>query len=184
MRKVTNMSFGMFTLALVFSAGLACKTFSKPASSDNTITSGNTTVENRNSSVNAVNRETTSTVPTTKEPKIEQADFTLTAEDLDKEYTKKGVTDKDLEKYAKKNIAVSGRVSMLVLEKNGTTQPWVTLFAPGVLHGVSCYFDDDNLEQMKKLKMDKIVTVQGFQDDFIVPEISPRLEHCVVIKAD
>ena len=89
-----------------------------------------------------------------------------------------------MKKYAKKNIVVTGRVSLLSLEKKDTVQPWVTLFAPGVLHGVSCYFDDNNLEQMKRLQMDKVVTVQGFQDDFIVPEVSPSLKHCVVLKAD
>ncbi len=126
----------------------------------------------------------TGTAPEPKMAKAEKADFTVTAEDLDKEFTRKGVESDDLKKYASKNIAVTGRVSMLSLEKQGTTQPWVTLYAPGVLHGVSCYFDDDNLEQMKMLKMDKNVKVQGFKDDFIVPEISPRLEHCVVLEAN
>ncbi|NJM52253.1 MAG: hypothetical protein HC846_01975 [Blastocatellia bacterium] len=101
-----------------------------------------------------------------------------------KSSAKKGAKEADLKKYANKNIQVTGRVSLLSLEKKDAVQPWVTLYAPGVLKGVSCYFDDDNLEQMKRLKMDKIVTVQGFQNDFIVPEVSPRLEHCIVIKAD
>jgi len=47
---------------------------------------------------------------------------------------------------------------------------------------VSCYFDDENVGQMKKLKDDKNATVQGFQDDFIVPEVSPMLKHCVVLE--
>lgn len=128
--------------------------------------------------------QVTGTAPNAPNPKVEKADFTVTAEQLDKEYTTKGAKKEDLQKYANKNIAVTGRVSLLSLEKQGTTQPWVTLYAPGTLHGVSCYFDDDNLAQMQKLKMDKTVTVQGFQDDFIVPEVSPRLEHCVVLKAD
>lgn len=122
--------------------------------------------------------------PTGGDPKIEKADFTVTSEEYDMLFTTKGAKKADLQKYANKNIAVSGRVSLLSLEKQGTVQPWVTLYAPGTLSGVSCYFDDDNLEQMKRLKMDKIVTVQGLQDDFIVPEISPSLKHCVVIKAD
>lgn len=122
--------------------------------------------------------------PTGGSPKAEKADFTVTSEQYDKEFTTKGAKKEDLEKYANKNIAVTGRVSLLSLEKKGTVQPWVTLYAPGTLNGVSCYFDDDNLEQMKKLKMDKMVTVQGLQDDFIVPEISPSLKHCIVIKAD
>lgn len=129
------------------------------------------------------NSSTTST-KSSSGTKAEKADFTVTAEQLDKEYTTKGAKKESLMKYANKNIAVTGRVSLLSLEKQGTTQPWVTLYAPGTLHGVSCYFDDDNLDQMKQLKMDKTVTVQGFQDDFIVPEVSPRLDHCVVLKAD
>ena len=118
------------------------------------------------------------------QPKAEKADFTVTAEELDKEFTRKGVTDKDLEKYASKNIQVTGRVKLLSLEQKGTTQPWVTLFAPGIGNGVSCYFDDDNLDQLKKLKMDKVVTVQGLQGTLLVPKVSPMLDHCVVIKAN
>lgn len=116
-------------------------------------------------------------------PKVEKADFTVNAEEFEKEFTKKGAKEEDLKKYGGKTIAVTGRVSMIVMEKNGTTQPWVTLFAPGVLGGVSCYFDDDNLEQMKLLKMDKTVKVQGFKDTFIVPEVKPTLDHCVVLES-
>lgn len=175
MKKATNISYGVFTLSLMFFIGLGCKSFSTSSPSANTDSSGNypTKLENP-----------TYPTPTTEQPKTEKADFTVTAEELDKEFTRKGVKDADLEKYANKNIAVTGRVSTLVFDKKGTTQPWVTLYAPGVLHGVSCYFDDDNLEQMKKLKMDKMATVQGFQNDFIVPEVSPRLDHCIVIKTD
>ena len=166
MKKVTNMFFAAFALALILSVGLACNKF---LSTDNAVKSSNTINEDK---------------PTGTAPEIEKADFTLTAEEFDKAFTTKGVTDKDLEKYASKNIRVTGRISLLSLEKKGATQPWITLFAPGLGNGVSCYFDDDNLTQMKQLKMDKMVTVQGFQDDFLVPEVSPRLEHCVVIKAD
>ena len=115
-------------------------------------------------------------------PKVEQADFTVNAEQFEKEFTKKGAKEEDLKKYAGKTIAVTGRVSMLVTEKKDSTQPWVTLYAPGVLGGVSCYFDDGNLEQMKLLKMDKTVKVQGFKDSFIVPEVRPTLDHCVVLE--
>lgn len=126
---------------------------------------------------------TDTTSPNGGNTKAEKADFTVTSEQYDKEFSKEGAKKEDLEKYANKNIAVTGRVSLLSLEKKGTTQPWVTLYAPGVLKGVSCYFDDDNLEQMKQLQMDKVVKVQGFQDDFIVPEVSPSLKHCIVLEA-
>lgn len=130
------------------------------------------------------NKTAEPTAKTGANPKVEKADFTVTAEELHQEFIKKGAKEEDLKKYASKYIAVSGRVSMLVMEKTGTTQPWVTLYAPGVLGGVSCYFDDDNLEQMKQLKMDKMVKVQGFKDGFIVPEVKPTLDHCVVIEAN
>ncbi len=129
------------------------------------------------------NKPADTTAKTGNSPKVEKADFTVMAEEFEKEFTKKGAKEEDLKKYAGKNIAVTGRVSMIVTEKNGTTQPWVTLYAPGVLGGVSCYFDDDNLEQMKQLKMDKTVKVQGFKDSFIVPEVKPTLDHCVVLEA-
>lgn len=106
----------------------------------------------------------------------------MTSEELDREFTRKGVTDDDLKKYENKTIAVSGRVTMLVKDKRGTTQPWVTLAAPGLGHGVSCYFDDENVSQMSKLKEDAMVKVQGYQDDFVVPEVSPMLKHCVVLE--
>lgn len=168
MKKITNLSFAAFVLAIILIVNLACSSLSTSKSAENTAKPNNSATE----------------TPTGTAPEIEKADFTMTSEEYDKEFTKKGVTDADLEKYKNKNIRVTGRVSLLSLEKKGTTDPWVTLFAPGLGHGVSCYFDDDNLNQMKSLKMDKVVTIQGFQDDFLVPEVSPRIEHCVVVKAD
>ena len=169
MKDKKNILSGLIALSVLLMIGLNCSLIK---------TNDSATVNNQ-----AAPTETpTGTAP--PPPKTEKADFTVTAEELDKEFTKKGVKDDELKKYANKNIAVSGRVSLISLEKKGTVQPWVTLYAPGVLHGVSCYFDDDNLEQMKKLKMDKNVKVQGFMDDFIVPEVSPSLKHCVVLEAN
>lgn len=177
MKKNTDLFFSALALTVLLTVGLACGKFSATSETTNSAKTDNANVY-----------EPTGTAPENPAPKTEtkaeKADFTMTAEEFDKAFTTKGVTDKDLEKYASKNIQVTGRVSLLSLEKKGTTQPWVTLFAPGLGHGVSCYFDEENLAQMKSLKMDKMVTVQGFQDDFLVPEVSPRLEHCVVIKAD
>lgn len=174
MKKKTNLIYATLAGLILLTFGSACNSGRNSEIAANSSKPGNYINEDK----------PTGATPETKTPKIEKADFTTTSEELDKEFTRKGVKDKDLEKYVDKNIAVTGRVSLISLEKKDTTQPWVTLYAPGVLHGVSCYFDDDNLEQMKQLKMDKIVTVQGFQNDFLVPEVSPRLEHCVVIKAD
>lgn len=176
MKKKINILIELTAFAIVLTTIMGCNLLSGSKSSDDT------TNKSANNQTDGKPAEANKT-PNQK-LKAEKADFTVTAEELDKEFTRKGVTDTDLKKYAAKNIAVTGRVSLLSLEKQGTTQPWVTLYAPGVLHGVSCYFDDDNLEQMKKLKMDKNVKVQGFKDDFIVPETSPRLEHCIVLEAN
>jgi hypothetical protein len=169
-------SGSMLALFVLMAVVLACKSLTGDTTS-NTTAPANKAVESANSAAN--NKTSTDTKPA---PVVEKADFTMDSEELDKDFTHKGVKDKDLEKYSNKNIAVTGRVTMLVTEKKGTTQPWVTLFAPGLGHGVSCYFDDENVGQMKMLKDDKMVTVQGFQDDFIVPEVSPMLKHCVVLK--
>lgn len=183
MKKNTSLVFAAFVLALILSGSLACKSFTQ--SGTNTTTPGGNSNSSNTETANKTTEKTPAdTTKVTKEPKIEKADFTMKAEDLDREFTKKGVKEKDLEKYANKIIAVTGRVNLLSLEKKGTTEPWVTLYAPGLGNGVSCYFDDDNVEQMKMLKMDKIVTVQGLQDELVVAEISPMLKHCVVINAD
>ncbi len=180
--KQPNLVTALVAIAMAMSAGLACSSLTEKLSNDttksNTAPASNTATTKPDDA-----KKSDDTGGKTIDPsKIEKADFTTTSEELDKEFNKKGVTNKELEKYSNKNIAVSGRVTMLVTEKNGTTQPWVTLFAPGLGNGVSCYFDDDNVGQMKMLKMDKNVKVQGFQDDFIVPEISPMLKHCVVLE--
>src|SRR5262245_14995945 len=171
--KTENTLNVLAALGLLCCIGLGCNRLGRSSAVDNappantSSTSGNQT------------KQDSTTGKKIDNPGLEKPDFTVTAEDLDKEFTRDGVTDKDLAKYAKKNIAVSGRVSMLVIEKTGTVKPWVTLYAPGTLHGVSCYFDDDKVDQMKLLKEDSMAKVQGFQDDFIVPKVSPRLEHCV-----
>ena len=170
--KRTNSFSALIAIAVGLMTVFGCsqfRTMTETATTTNTATS--------NGSTTTTNTSTTAA----KSDAIEPADFTVTAEQLDKEYTRKGVTDKDLEKYQNKNIAVTGRVSMLVTEKKDTTQPWVTLWAPGTLHGVNCYFDDEHVGEMKKLTMDKPAKIQGFQDDFITPEISPMLKHCRVL---
>lgn len=176
--KVSAIASLFAVLAVSLGCGSLMPGANQSASADNTASTANTT--NTTSSNSADNKASTST--STTSPGIEKADFTMTSEELDKEFHEEGVTDEDLEKYANKNIAVTGRVSMLVTEKKDKVQPWVTLYAPGVLRGVSCYFDDEDVDQMKKLKMDKMAKVQGFMDDFIVPKVSPRLEHCQVIE--
>jgi hypothetical protein len=177
--KGTNVIFGSLALAVLLSVGLGCKSLT-----DAVANASNTAANASNASASNVANTTkaANSAADTAPSKVEKADFTMTSEELDKEYNKKGVKSEDLEKYSNKNIAVTGRVTMLVTEKKGTTQPWVTLFAPGLGNGVNCYFDDENVSQMSKLKEDKMVKIQGFQDDFIVPEVSPMLKHCVVLE--
>jgi hypothetical protein len=172
MKKQTNLTSSVLVLAVVLIVGLGCGRFTGSTTAPNTSKPGNYIQEDK----------PTGTAPEPK--KVEAADFTLTAEEYDKAFTRKGVKESDLEKYKSKNIRVTGRISLMSLTKEGTVQPYVKLYAPGTLNGVSCSFDDEDLAQMKPLKMDKVITVQGFQGSFVVPEVSPMLDHCVVIKAD
>ncbi|HLA96313.1 MAG TPA: hypothetical protein VK612_11380 [Pyrinomonadaceae bacterium] len=178
-----NIFAATISILALLAVGLGCNSLGSKETANNAAPA-NRPVNTTGTAPGNSTVSTNSAAPTTSSKKVEKADFTATAEELDKIFTKDGVTDKDLEKYENKNIAVSGRVSLLVTEKTGTVQPWVTLYAPGTLHGVSCYFDDENVDQMKALKEDKIVKVQGFQDDFIVPTLSPKLKHCVVLEAN
>ena len=172
-----NITHGLIAISLIAFVGLGCGTLRDMAKTENSNKPANSSGANNAAMTNSANSTNTSA-----STDVEPADYTVTSEQLDAEFTKKGVKDADLEKYSNKNIAVTGRVTMLVPEKKGTTQPWVTLFAPGLGHGVSCYFDDENVGQMSMLKDDKMAKVQGFQDDFIVPEVSPMLKHCVVLE--
>ena len=174
--KLNNPVAAIIAIVSILTIGLACKSLTSSVSNDKPAET-NKAPETAKSTANS-SSDSKSTAPSN----VEKADFSMTSEELDKDFTHKGVKDADLEKYSNKNIAVTGRVTMLVTDKKGTTQPWVTLFAPGIGHGVSCYFDDENLAQMKMLKDDKMAKVQGFQDDFIVPEVSPMLKHCVVLE--
>src|SRR4029453_11704129 len=170
-----NVTHALVAISLIVFVGLGCSALRDLAKTENSNKPGNSS--GANNTANTTNSANTS-APADAEP----ADFTMTSEQLVGEFTKKGAKAADLEKYSNKNIAVTGRVTMLVTEKKGNTQPWVTLFAPGLGHGVSCYFDDENVGQMSMLKYDKMAKVQGFQDDFIVPEVSPMLKHCVVLE--
>lgn len=174
--KTKNVGNGLLALIAVLTLGLGCKS----------LTSANQDAPNTaESGKSAVNVQSDKTAARSIEnPGLEKADFTVTAEELDKEFTREGATGKDLAKYGSKNIAVSGRVSMIVTQKKGTVQPWVTLYAPGILHGVNCYFDDDKAGQLQLLTKDKMAKVQGFHGNFIVPKVSPKLDHCVVLEAN
>jgi hypothetical protein len=97
-------------LALICNVSLACGRFSAGNTEVNSVKPNNSTA-----SSNASSAGNSTGSKTINNPGLEKPDFTVTAEELDKEFTREGVTDKDLAKYENKNIAVSGRVSMLVL---------------------------------------------------------------------
>jgi hypothetical protein len=178
--KKQNIVSVLISLALIAFVGLACKNLTK-LNSD-----GNTSKPDSSPPISNVASNTSpdnSAGTKIENPGLEKPDFTVTAEQLDREFTGEGASRGSLEKYANKNIVVSGRVYLLSLEKKGTVQPWVTLAGIGLGHGVSCYFDEDKAAQLKSLKQDGMAKVQGFQDDFIVPKVSPMLKHCTVLEA-
>lgn len=178
--KKDNIVLSVAFLSVVLAVSLGCGQLSRFTQGGDGASTTNSSASNASNTTSTASNTSSTTNTTAKN--VEKADFTMTSEELDREFTRKGVKDEDLEKYENKTIAVSGRVTMLVKEKKGTTQPWVTLAAPGLGHGVSCYFDDENVGQMSMLKDDAMVKVQGYQDDFVVPEVSPMLKHCVVLE--
>ena len=176
MRKIRDSFCAALVLLTVVIFVAACGRFLNSTISKNTAKPDNSALEAKTPS---------GTVPERESPKIEKADFKMTAEEYVKEFTRQGVTKKDLEKYANKHIAVTGSVTMFSFEKFGTAPPYVVLGAPGLASGgLTCYLDNKNLEERKNIKMNKIVTVQGFEDEFFVTGVSPALEGCVVLEAD
>lgn len=183
--KLKNPVSGLFAVVVVIFVGLGCKSITDLAqnSAQNTPPPASNSAPTNAAPANAAPANAAPANTTmAKASDIEEPDFTVTSEQLDKEYTGPNASDESLKKYENKNIAVTGRVSTLVKEKKGTVQPWVTLWAPGTLNGVNCYFDDADVAQMDKLTMDKNAKIMGFQDDFIVPKVSPMLKHCKVLE--
>lgn len=176
-----NIYLSLFSFVVIAFVGIGCKNLipgAENSAANTPPTAANSTATNSGPANAAPANSTTAA----KTPELEEPDFTVTSEQLDKEYTGPSASDASLKKYENKNIAVTGRVSTLVKEKKGTVQPWVTLWAPGTLNGVNCYFDDEDVAQMDRLTMDKNAKIMGFQDDFIVPKVSPMLKHCKVLE--
>lgn len=168
----------VLTVILAFAS--ACSRFSasrmpeEMPPSKNSVNKDHRTIEN----------ESPSASPKLDNPKIEKADFKMTAEEYIKEFTRQGVTKKDLEKYAGKQIAVIGRVTMFSFEKNGTAPPYVVLSEFDSIRGVTCYLNTTNTEGWKLVRMEKSVTVQGTGEDFPSAGSPPALNRCVVLKAE
>ncbi len=175
MKKIRDSYCASSVLPIVLIFVTACDKFSNSTISENTAKPNNSALEAKTP---------TGTVPERENPKIEKADFKMTAEEYSKEFTREGVTRKDLEKYANKHIAVTGSVRMFSFEEYGTAPPYVVLGTHGLEYGVACYFGNTNLDERKHIRMDKIVPVQGFENEFFVPGVSPALDRCVVLEAD
>lgn len=122
--KNQNLTVLVLSLVIVLSICSACSKF--PAASEASV--------NMNKSNGQINPASTPTKSEQKGEtrKIKKADFTMTAEDYIKEFTREDITDKDLEKYAGKSIAVTGRVKQFSFQPNGTAAPYVTLTATGI----------------------------------------------------
>ena len=175
MSRKTSLFGAVILASIALSSNSACGNFSASTAAENT--GKLKTYLNENAKP--------ITAPTKFEtPKIKKADYTMTAEELVEEFMRDGATSADLKKYAGKNIAVTGRVAMFSFEPNGTAPPYVVLAAPGLERGVTCYHNGGDTEGRKMIRKDKIVTMQGFQDESPMAGTSPALIRCVVLKAD
>ncbi len=173
MSEKPSLLIRLILLSVLLSSGLACGKFSGSAVSDNRAKSGNYIYE-----------IPPATPTKSATPKIEKADYTMTAKELVEEFMREGAASADLKKkYAGKNIAVSGRVTMFSFEPDGTAPPYVVLSAPEAKRGVTCYAGDSK-DTARQIRKDKFVTMQGTMSEFPMAGTTPSLGECFVLKAD
>lgn len=172
MKKMT-LYFALF--AAVMTVSSACRFAS---SGNNRVETTGTQEPNKNTNQQNSENLTSNQINSTNPPK---ADFTISSTKLHLEFLSAN-SKEDLKKYANKNIAMTGRILMVQIAKQSSEKSLVVMYG-GVDDGPSCFFDENNLEQMKRLKEGNTATLQGFQDDSITPKISPSLDHCIVIEA-
>ncbi len=165
------------TLTIILMTSVACQFFK-----------GTETAEKKNeANIAAVN---TSTPEPKKEEKKgiisanDKADFTVTSEEIYKEYSTGKKSIKAPEKYVNKIVAVSGRVAYLEPEAKGSLAPRVTLKggASAIIDVVTCEFDEENKSEITKLKKDQSVKLQGLSPEMWL--MTPTLKHCVIIEAN
>ncbi|CAN5383909.1 hypothetical protein BH10ACI1_BH10ACI1_15480 [soil metagenome] len=180
MKKTINKNYNqtviVLSLAIVLSICSACSKF--PAASKASV--------NMNKSNNQSN-PTSIPIKSEQKPetrKIKKPDFTMTAEEYIKEFTREGITDKDLEKYAGKSIAVTGRVKQFSFQPNGTAAPYITLGAAGSERVLVCSLDNTNVENRELIKPDEIVTMQGIVYEPKTWQKPLPLISCIVLKTD
>ncbi len=133
------------------------------------------------------NKIPTASPAQTETPKIEKADFTMTVEELVDEFMREGATSEDLKKkYAGKNIAVTGRVTMFSFEPDAPPFVFLSaLSATGTERVVACYLGDaGDAEGKGKISKGKIVTMQGTPNGSMMAGVLPSLGECFVLEAE
>jgi hypothetical protein len=112
----------------------------------------------------------------------DKADMTVQPEELvkAKKEAKSPITPPD--KYKAKIIEITGRVSNLSPEKNGSLPPRVQLKGGRpIIDDVACEFDEENKVEITTLKKDQMVTLKGLVPDMWL--MSPTLAHCIIVEA-
>jgi hypothetical protein len=110
-----------------------------------------------------------------------KADFTMSAEDLKKDY--KALLDKDPKsinlKYENKNVQFTGKITRMYSSETGTGTKHIVMVSGGKDDDASCSFDAET-EEFKTLQIGQTVTLQGtITNNQNVP---PPLFSCFVIK--
>ena len=112
----------------------------------------------------------------------DSADFTVSSEEIFKEYSANKKTIKAPEKYVNKIIAITGRVAYLEPERKGSLAPRVALKGGSspIIDVVTCEFDEENKEEITRLRKDQSVRLQGLSPEMWL--MTPTLQHCVVVE--
>jgi hypothetical protein len=110
---------------------------------------------------------------------LARASYTLTAETLYNEY--KLDPQAGAKKYSGKYVTVNGRVQSVDIKKGDSLGSDVRMDGGGRLHWVFCRFDDDQTEEMTKLKENQKVTLQGIGEQFWIG--GPTLKQCLLVAA-
>ncbi len=167
--KITNLLLAAISVFMVLLSGCG--------------TSGNSNSANANIASNANQNKV--------KRDVKPADFTVTAEELGKEFLKEKdgfwVLDKTKfnelkQKYEGKTIAVTGKISSITRKNRGHSSNYITVYATEGAKDSQrdffyCTFQDNDAEQMEPLRAGDTVTVQGLSE--YISEL-PRLENCVV----
>ena len=168
MKKITTLLSVLTILGVILSSNLGC---------------GNSSSANSENLANkAVNKPTEVKMPTETPIKqnLPKPDFKMSAEEYVKMFTQAELTKSDLEKYANKSVAVTGLVKMFSLEEGGTAPPYIVIAPAEIEKGIPCYLDVSNNENWRKIRKDKLLTVQGMTSETLYSGALPALSNCVI----